>query len=249
MKSINVGGLPGGGKSNFENMILAQVRMHGGHILGIDLHGHHPESTNLRLGDMAKLPGVEICVEENEIPAMLFRIYEEFKSRKASGRSEPIIIVYFAEILGLYNDFEAASETHSKIASEGRKFGMYAMADAQLWTKDAIRSTKPRDVSRSFVCHVMDKKEARYFMSSSPPEVEKLQPGEFFLKIKGRSDIPKLYAPLMTTADMAVLAARAQPIKPLPEPRAYQDKDVPTKPIANLHPVFQFPSGQKIHPK
>ena len=57
----------------------------------------------------------------------------------------------------------------------------------------------------------MDPASSTVFMKAKPKGIDTLNPGEYFLKDKGKPE-KKLYAPLMTLDDMAKLAASAKPI-------------------------------------
>ena len=240
LRAINIGGDPGNGKSNLFALIIAQVRASGGLVMGVDLHGKNEEGVSSRIGDISDLSGVEICTEEDEVPAMLHKIYTEFQRRKAlkSVAGLPQILVIFSEVISLYADFDAAAETHSKIVNEGRKCGMFAAADAQMWTREAVSSTMVRDTVKTFCCHQMDKAQARVFMKSCPEGVAELAPGEYFLKQKGHG-VTRCYAPLMAREDMKKIAHDAAPLKPLETEHFESETPEPVNEFRR--PVKEFP--------
>jgi hypothetical protein len=211
--SMNIGGMPEHGKSNFFALVVAQFRAFIGIVWGIDLHGENEESLLGRMGAVGKLSGFEICQDETKVREMQLRILAEFEYRMKLKNCKhlPQILVPLSEVIGLYQAFPEFAGLHLKLLTEARKLGMYVIADAQEWSAEAVTSTTVRNSVRTFACHRMDPAGATVFMKEKPKGVDALAPGELFLQDKGRDSV-KLYAPLMGLDDMEKLAAMAKPV-------------------------------------
>ncbi|MBD3251065.1 hypothetical protein GF380_01135 [Candidatus Uhrbacteria bacterium] len=218
LKSINVGGDPGSGKSNFMALIASQVRCYGGLVLGIDLHGNHEESLSGRVHGIADLPGWDICTESEGVPMMLNKILAELERRLKlkNVNGLPKVLIVFSEVIALYNDFQTAQKVHARVINEGRKVEMVPIADAQMWTREAVTSTGVRDNVHCFACHQMDRKQAQVFMGNKPKGVDALKAGEYVWKMKGQQQ-RHVYAPLLGKDDMSMLVSMAKSVNPLPE--------------------------------
>jgi hypothetical protein len=232
--SLNIGGMPEHGKSNFFALVVAQFRAFFGIVWGIDLHGENEESLLGRLGEIGKLSGVEIVQDDTEVIEMQTRIMSEFKYRQTLKNCDhlPKILVPLSEVIGLYKAFPEIATLHHTIVTEGRKYRIYAVADAQEWSAEAVTSTKVRNSVRTFACHRMDPAGANVFMKKKPGGVDCLEKGELFLQDKGR-ETQKLYAPLMGIEDMSELARLAKPIN-------YTGEHVEESPAVPVFPALRL---------
>ena len=208
--SSAIGGRQGSGKSWTAANIIAQSVLHGARLVICDIHAGDDESISNRIAplssaflfDTADSPKSVITAVRN-LDAML--------TARSDGKdkSRGIILLVFDEFTStlrrLGKDSEAVSSILANVASEGRKFGIFALLIGHNWNAESTGGTEVRDNLTSAMVHNLRPNEARMMTgltaASLPADTHSLQPGQYYLLPKS-GDMVKVQSPFMTDNDM-----------------------------------------------
>jgi len=209
--SSGIGGRQGSGKSWTAASIIAQSVLHGAKLVVCDIHAGDDESISNRIAplsstylfDTADTPKKVITAIKNVDSILVARSDGRDKSRN-------VILLVFDEYTStmrrLGKDEEEVSNMLANIASEGRKFGVFALLIGHNWQSEATGGSAVRDNLTSTMVHNLRVSEARMLTgltaASLPKDTHALRPGEYYLLPKS-GDMVKIQTPRMTDSDIA----------------------------------------------
>jgi hypothetical protein len=201
MYSAGIGGLQGTGKSWTAAFILCQSRILGAEIWCIDPHAHSQDSLYNRVKPILTRP-VAVIVEEIEM--MAAQLNQEITDRVNTGKETPQIVLVIDEWSYLVYT-QGATELHkllSRIATAGRKHGVFAMIIAHKWTVKEMGGNS-RSLLSAFYLHRMRKDEARVMtnLTELPGDLLQLGDGEAYL-LDHSGVLQRVSIPRMTNQDV-----------------------------------------------
>lgn len=96
----------------------------------------------------------------------------------------------------------------SEVVTEGRKFGMRSLSDAQEWSANSVKSTAVRGLLETFFQLRVDNRKETFFLDGRDKRVPGFTKGEYILRQKGPTP-KRIIAPLLSADDVAALAEDA----------------------------------------
>ncbi len=211
-------GLPGGGKTTTTRYLLGLSAAIGSKFAVIDPHGHAAEHAGCET--LAKtiqplrsaLIG-DIAIEPPDILQTVRLVAGELEARKqGTPYSFPLLLV-LEEFSALMRNAALARELRGlleSIASEGRKFQIYAALLGQQAHASRTGGGELRSVISSVYLHRMRPDVARMITglpSRDIPDVLRLQPGEAYL-LRTSGELARIRIPNTTSHDLEHIGAR-----------------------------------------
>lgn len=191
MYSCAIGGKSGMGKSTTLRFLVAQCALNGAKLVILDPHGtHQDESLAATLGPaLMDYALIKPAIDEKQILDAILYVDEIGRERKATGgRAEDFqrIVVVSDESNVLFNPerHKAANQFQMlmrEIAQEYRKYGIYGLCSAQIWTAAATgNNSEIRDSFATTAAHRMAKKQVGMLVDDDDARqvVTKLEPGQ-----------------------------------------------------------------------
>lgn len=265
--SCAVAGLSGSGKTVTSAALLAQAALHGARLAVIDPHADSAESLSARLSALRPAMVAAPAAAAQDIAAMIRMVAAQLDRRQAHGDTTPrrTLILAVDEYSALQRANAIGAELAAlveRIATEGRKFGVYVALSGQSWTAERSGGTPLRDNLAAVLLHRCRPAVAQMLTGLPRAELDTLDlaPGQA-LYFDRRGDMHHIAVPLTTPDDMRQLAAllptaataRSGTVAaPVAAPVATPDAPLPAHADAvrltteQQHILDQFTSGKTI---
>lgn len=265
--SCAVAGLSGSGKTVTAAALLAQATLHGARLAIVDPHADSAESLSARLSALRPAMVAAPAAAAQDIAAMVRMVAAQLDRRQASGDTTPrrTLILAIDEYSALQRGGTVGAELAAlveRIATEGRKYGVYVALSGQSWTAERSGGTPLRDNLAAVLLHRCRPAVAQMLTGLPRTELDTLDlaPGQA-LYLDRRGDMRHIAVPLTSADDMrhiaallprAATAAPGAVVTPVAAPVATPDAPLPPRADAvrltteQQHILDQFTSGKNI---
>ena len=214
LHSCIVGGFSGSGKSTTMRSLVAQVVMSGGRFGLIDPHVGHSQSLATSLEGVSGSMVCRPAKESHDVLHVLSFFADEFERRRDNGlESEYTLMLVVDEATSLLNRSAIVGELTSglqQIASEGRKYNMYAIVGCQTLTASSMGGTSDlRDLFPSAFVHRSKLNHARALLQGLPDasNAPHFDTGQcLFYSTDGTTEMLRI--PSVTMEDIEALSTR-----------------------------------------
>lgn len=207
--SAGIGGLQGSGKTWTCANILTQAALAGASLALIDLHAGDKESLATRLAPLSASYLFDVASTPNAAIAAIKQVSARLRARQQGDNDRSLLVLAFDEYTStlrrLGADADQIADELANIASEGRKYGVFALLLAQNWNTESTGGSQIRNTLASALVHRMRASEARMLTglpsSALPDDLLTLEAGEYYL-LDTRGDLRHIRAPRIDQSDI-----------------------------------------------
>lgn len=223
IKSILILGLPGGGKTNTASWIIMQELRRGARLAMIDKHARSDESMYAKLQAFKAVFDTPVGDSPKAAMRVLKHVRRVLDERIDSGKAGYKLIFAVDEITAIFRTIKDDTSDWQEVAvafqalledvnTEGRKYGVHAVAVGQASNASRSGGTEVRDIFTTRLVHGMRARQAQMLgLTEEKKDIQRLETGQVYVDIEGREDPFFMQVPQLKDEVMEVVASRLAP--------------------------------------